>query len=101
MGLSIKKNGVKLAGVHTLATAAAFCLVQRYDARSFLEFESVLGANFDTGWLGALHADNRNTGQWMSEGDTDVCFPGIELSRMNHGTNNFARFAASTLLFVY
>jgi hypothetical protein len=37
----------------------------------------------------------------MGEGDTDVGFPGIELSGMNHGANNFARFAAGTFLFVY
>jgi hypothetical protein len=32
MGLGVKKNGVKLAGVHTLAAAAAFCPIQRDDA---------------------------------------------------------------------
>jgi hypothetical protein len=32
MGLGIKKNGVELAGVHTLAAAAAFCRIQRDDA---------------------------------------------------------------------
>jgi hypothetical protein len=37
----------------------------------------------------------------MSKGDPDIGFPGIELSGMNHGANNFAGFAAGTFLFVY
>jgi len=32
MGLGIKKNGVKPAGVHALTAAVAFCPMQRDDA---------------------------------------------------------------------
>jgi hypothetical protein len=32
MGLGIKKNGVKPAGVHALTAAVAFCPIQRDDA---------------------------------------------------------------------
>jgi hypothetical protein len=32
MSLVVKKNSVKPAGVHTLAAAVAFCLIQRDDA---------------------------------------------------------------------
>jgi hypothetical protein len=101
MGLGVKKNGVKTAGVHTLAAAVAFCPIQRDDAGFLLQFQGVLGTNFDTGRLWALRADNWNTGQRMGKGDTDIGSSGIELSGMNHGANNFARFAAGTFLFVY
>ena len=101
MGCGIKKNGVKLAGIHTLTAAVAFCPIQRDDAGFLLQLEGVLGTNFDTRRLWALQADNRNTGQRMGEGDTDVGFTGIELSCVNHGANNFARFAAGTFLSVY
>jgi hypothetical protein len=101
MGLGIKKNGMKLAGVHTLATAAAFFTIQRDDAGFLLEFEGVLRTNFHTGRLWALHADCWNTGKRMGKRDTDVGFPWIELSSVNHGANNFARLAAGAFLFVY
>ena len=101
MGLAVKEDGVEPAGVHALAAAAAFSLIQRDDAGFLLEFEGVLGTNFDTGRLWALHADSWSTGQRMGKGNANVGFPRIELSGMDHGANNFARFAAGTFLLVY
>jgi hypothetical protein len=101
MSLGIKEDGVKLASVHAFAAAVALCQIQRDNAGFLFNFEGVHGTNRDTGRLWALRADNWNTGQRMGKWDTDVCLPGIELSGMNHGANNFARFAAGTFLFIY